>query len=75
MYRDPKQSGLQLVDGVLSGEHLGDERILRASQGPVRIAGTRPARTTDDFPLRSGRQRPGTSIPAPPHPAWRRGAE
>ena len=35
MYRDPKQSGLQLVDGVLSGEHLGDERILRASQRPV----------------------------------------
>ena len=43
MYRDPKQSGLQLVDGVLSGEHLGDERIL-GLPGPLPDPGTRPAR-------------------------------
>ena len=34
-HRDPKERGLELVDGVCSGEHLGDEGILRALQGPV----------------------------------------
>ena len=34
-YRDPKERGLELLDRVGSGEHLGDERILRSSESPV----------------------------------------
>ena len=34
-HRDPQERGLELVEGVCSREHLGDEASLRAAQGPA----------------------------------------
>ena len=70
-HRDPKERGLELLDGVRSGEHLGDESDPPGPPGPRAGSPERaprgPPRTSRP---RSGRRRPGTWIRARPRSAW-----